>query len=250
MQSWDGLNEKEVFQNKLSRKEINIFRDSSGFIDKNILYIGDSISTNDNFFWKGYLETYFGLKYLRENAAITIKPAVGGKALYPPVSETAGNESMWYICGGQRLVAYAPDKISLFGGTNDLTPGLDLGASTDTPYIDTDSRPGSLTWSSAFKGCIVMLQRDFPGIEIVIFTVLDTTGYGTAMYDANFTIKEKMARLQMEIAALYSLKCVPFFWNSGINAANCAVFSNDQVHPNKAGARRLANCVADTLFLR
>lgn len=250
LEIWDGVLVKEMFINKISNKEINIIRDKSGFVDKQILYIGDSISTLNNFYWKGYLEDYFGLKYLRENAAITIKPAVGGKALYPPVSEIAGNESMWYLCGGQRLVAYAPDKIFLFGGTNDLNAGYNLGASTDVPYLDTDSRPGTLTWSSALKGCIVMLQRDFPGIEIVVCTILDTTGYGTAMYDASFTVKEKMAHLQMEISALYSLKCVPFFWSSGITAENCAVFSNDQVHPNMAGARRLANCVADTLFLR
>ena len=94
-----------------------------------------------------------------------------------------------------------------------------------------------------------MLQRDFPGIEIVICTVLDTSGYGNTMYDGTYNTREAMAIRQMQIAALYNLKCVPFFWMSGITAHNTPMMTADSIHPNLFGANGMAACYAATVGL-
>ena len=221
---------------------------STGYTDSLCLYIGDSISTKDDFQWKGFLTANYS--FIDIGYAGNFRPSLGGKTLFPPTTENTSNYSMWYLCGNQRLTDYTPNVINLFGGTNDFIIATDLGLSTDTPYLDTDaSRPTGLTWASAFKGCIDMLQRDFPNIEIIINTVMNVNN-GDDPYNATYTDGEFMARLQMEIATDYSLKCVPFYWNTGITIENYEVYLNDSVHPNEHGARRMSNVFAQTLFLK
>jgi len=246
---WDGLTTFDQFSNMLSTKEMNIIRDSSGYVGKNGLYVGDSISTDDNYKWKGYLENHYGLSYIRGIEG-QMQPAQGGISLYPPITETVGHESIWYRCAGQRLSIYNPDVKFLFGGTNDLEAGYDLGSATDIAYKDTDIRPTHLTWCAALKGCIEMQQRDFPNIELILCTVLDTTGYGSTMYDATYNVRETIAIRTMAIANLYNLKCVPLFWDSGITARNTASFTLDTIHPNRYGAKGIEKCIAETLALR
>jgi len=245
---WDGKLPQPSFTNQISLKESNILIDRSGFVGKRGLFIGDSISVTNERFWKGVLSTLYGFDYVLPIAG-QLAPAQGGMPLYPHVTETTGSESIWYRCGGNRMSIYSFDKINLFGGTNDLNAGYNLGAATDTAYKDTNSRPGTLTWCAAFKGCIEMLQRDFPGIEIVICTVLDTSGYGNTMYDGTYNTREAMAIRQMQIAALYNLKCVPFFWMSGITAHNTPMMTADSIHPNLFGANGMAACYAATVGL-
>lgn len=222
-----------------------------GYYGKTFLPIGDSISASSAYAWKALLEESFGLIYNRIDEGAT-PPAVGGTPLYPPVAEVTDYESIWWRCGGARLSDYDFDFITLWGGTNDLLNAAlagQYGSRTDTPYLDTDLRPGTLTWASAFKGCIEMLQRDFPDKELVIITVMDT-GYGLEDYDGTYTRKEKMARLQMQIAYDYSLKCVPVFWNSGITGENYDLYLWDAVHPTTIGAKRINATIAETLGLK
>lgn len=257
---YDGSVPFNLASNLIGRNDLMSILDTGKYQNKRWMFIGDSISFQNDRHWKGYLKNRYGINYLNEYN-YTYKCAEGGKPLFPPITENTENYSIWYLCGNQRLTDYPAELINLFGGTNDLGTGddvIDLGTAADTPYLDTDAeRPEGLTWASAFKGCVEMLQRDFPNVEIVVCTVLDYKGgvaksaYGATGYSRS----EYMARLQMQIADDYGLKCVPWFWCSGIQTDIDGItdtydlFTSDGVHPNSMGATRMVRIWADTLLL-
>lgn len=232
------------------------------FFKKKCIYIGDSISTNNNYYWKGYIKTMHALDYVTSEAG-ELAPAAGGITLIPPTEEpsSVNTKSIWYRCAAQRMSAFSFDLISLFGGTNDLVnQSLDLGTVDDTPYVDdatgmtgvTDVRPETLTYAAALKGCIEMLRRDFPTTPIVLCTVLACSStYGGWIYgDTGLTASEAMAELQVKIAELYNLRHVPFYWTVRTREqASRHVYALDGVHPNQMCAQRMRKEFAAALNL-
>ena len=232
------------------------------FFGKTCIYIGDSISTNNNYYWKGYMKTMHSLDYVTAESGV-LAPAAGGITLIPPAEEpsSVNTKSIWYRCAAQRMSAFSFDLISLFGGTNDLTDqSLNLGTVDDTPYVDdatgmtgvTDVRPETLTYAAALKGCIEMLRRDFPTTPIVLCTVLACSStYGGWTYgDTGLTASEAMAELQVKIAELYNLRHVPFYWTVRTREqATRHVYALDGVHPNQMCAQRMRKEFAAALNL-
>jgi hypothetical protein len=225
----------------------------SWYSNKIAMYIGDSIYTTDDYQWKGILQRLYKInpiKYITTDLS-PIAPAVPGIPLFPPVPEIEYYESIWHRCANQRFAGHVFDFMVLGGGTNDLAANetFEYGTKDDVPYLDTDVRPEGLTWASAFKGCIEMLQRDYPAKELIIATVLNSN-YGTEAYlSSGYSRAEYMANLQMDIALDYGLKCIPFYWMSGINSSNYQRFLIDNVHPNRHGAERMVKVFAETLHL-
>lgn len=213
---------------------------------KSMLYIGDSISTGNIWHWKGYIKDCIGLDYVNYNTndAVNVTPAVGGITIRPhndddtrPMNAGAaevgsGAKSIWWRCCNKRLGIYDFDYINLFGGTNDIYDNnLNVGTIDDTPLLDTDVEDLStldlsqVSFASAFMGCIEMLQRDFPGKQIFICTLL-YNGYART---------PDVVKIQMLAAQKYGLKVVPFYY-SELNSQNyqwlCSGF-----HPNQIAAR-------------
>ena len=230
---------------------------------KKCLYIGDSISTDNNYHWKGYLQDFYNI--FMQNDSGSIRPAEGGITVIPPTTEPASDssKSIWYRCAQNRMAGFDFDFISLFGGTNDMSnQNLVIGTVDDIAYVDdatgfsaseaTDVRPSTLSFASALKGCILMLRRDFPAKEIVLATVMPCgSGYGNWVDTATgLHASEAIAYLQLRIAELYNLKCVPLYWDMRTEA-NAAYNWADQygVHPNHQGARRIMALYAQTLGL-
>lgn len=199
---------------------------------KACLYIGDSISTSNNYFWKGYIEKMCGLAYARNISSsighsedtddANMWPADGGITIIPPVNEpsTIANKSIWYRCANNRLSSYLrfADYISLFGGANDVITGNEqIGTVHDTPYVDdvttfpsekqselTDVRPETLTFASALMGCIEMLHRDFPNAKILLPTIFPFLNAGNETDASGVTLSERIAILQTQIASKYN----------------------------------------------
>lgn len=233
------------------------------FITPNCIFIGDSISTKDNYQWKGLLEKEYDFTYVRD-IENQLAPANGGIPLIPPENEPANDaeKSIWYRCANNRMSIYAFNMISLFGGTNDMTDSsLAIGSIDDVPYVDdtteitselvTDERPSTLTFSSAFMGCILMLQRDFPGVPIVIPTVLPCQGDYGNWSAGDFIASEAIARLQMQIASKYNLIAMPFYWGiRKVDNANNNILGRDGVHPNYQCAIRMKCMFAENAGLR
>ena len=248
-QMWDGLIPHESINNLLSKNDFNkLYGNPNSYKFLNTLFIGDSISVGTGRGnWKANLENYYNLNYLREITGQT-RPAIGGTPLLPPVSETTGSESIWYRCASNRLNVYNAELIVLFGGTNDMDLSKPMGDRTDTPFVAGDTRPASLTWASSLMGCIEMLQTSQPGVEIILMTILNAKR-GLDLDYSPYTEKEKMARITMEVAVDYGLKCVPLYYTTGINENNINLFTDDTVHPNNLGGERITSAIRDTLYL-
>ena len=266
--------------------EINILNSMfvSGYYGKTGIYVGDSISTANLYHWKGFMLSKFNVNYVRDSGTY-IHPADGGISVIPPVSEPSSQtqKSIWYRCAGDRLGNYDFDFISLFGGTNDMNvlvdSDLSLGAVSDTPYVDTltgfsdekaatltATRPSTLTFASALMGCIEMLHRDFPDKPIYLVTVMPckSNGYGNTLDANGVRLSERMAILQMQIAAKYNgeistyaslcsygVTAVPFYWKvRTYEAASSNALSIDGVHPNVPCGRIMADYFAQILNLR
>ena len=256
----------------------------SGYYGKKCIYIGDSISTADSYYWKGLMESKYNIAYVRDSGTY-VHPADGGVPVIPPTTEPESRlqKSIWYRCSGNNLGNYTFDFISLFGGTNDMNVAnesdISLGSISDTPYVDTltgfsvekaaeltATRPATLTFASALMGCIEMLHRDFPDKPIFLGTVMPCygSGYGNTVDANNVRMSERMAKLQMQIAAKYNgevsayasscnygVTAVPFYWNvRTYQAAQGNVLSQDGVHPNYPCGRLMADFFARMLDLR
>lgn len=237
------------------------------YTGKTCIYIGDSISTLNNYRWKGLLETNYNLNYVRDISE-QLAPANGGISIMPNDDDDSlpnENKSIWYRCAKKRMSIYSFDMISLFGGTNDMTKeSLKIGTVDDVAYVDntegiitidencTSEKPAELSFASALKGCILMLKRDFPGKEIVIPTVMPCGGIYGNWTDKNTELKasESIAYLQLRVAEKYGLKAIPLYWDMR-TTENAAYNWADQwgVHPNYQGALRLQALFAQTLCL-
>lgn len=251
-------------------RDVLIFKASANRTFKNsynglsILYIGDSISSSNDCYWKGLIENNYNIKYVR-NSSDGLWPAYPGIHVLPKEfdSEENNSSSIWYRCAQKRMSIYSFDMISLFGGTNDMTvESLKIGTVDDVAYVDntegiteidencTSEKPAELSFASALKGCILMLKRDFPNKEIVIPTVMPCgNNYGNwTDSETGLKASEAMAILQMKIAEKYKLKAIPLYWDMR-TTENVAAFAKDYVHPNYQGALRIQALFAQTLCL-
>ena len=233
------------------------------YYNKTCLYIGDSISTKDNYKWKGYIEQAYALKYARDISG-QLAPANGGITVIPTEGDASLpliNRSIWYRCAENRMSIYDFDIISLFGGTNDISNNLIVGTTDDIPYVDdadsfdtpsayTDTWTDSLTLAQCLMGCIEMLKRDFPTKEIVLCTIYPMEQGNQTYTPTGTTMAAAIAELQVKIAVKYGLKVVPFFWDAATaENATRRVFTSDGVHPNTAWALRMRAKFAETLCL-
>ena len=227
----------------------------STYFGKTVLFLGDSISTGDGWWWKGYLRKRYGLWSAEaETTAEELRPASGsiticdaGTGFCRTESEAGRTKhSIWYKCAGGRMGRYAFDVISLFGGTNDgwwNYPG-GLGTASDIPYVDdvltfdnpqdyTDEWSENLTFAQFYKGCVEMLRRDFPDKEIILSTLYpqnssqrDTDPVSGLRRD------EAMSRLIVEIGKHYGLKVNPWYWLMH-PASLTPWFTHDGGHPSQ-----------------
>lgn len=217
------------------------------------IYIGDSISTSNNYQWKGIVEDVYTIKYVRDGSSLN--PANGGITVRPSMADESSlpnaNKSIWYRCAQARMSNKNFDIINLFGGQNDkgvVASGL-LGTINDKPYVDdastfdnpsnyTDVWTDSLTYAQCYMGCIEMLKRDFPGKELFLMSIYPTRGDSDNI--------EQMAILQCQIAYKYDLKITPLYWDIfRITAVDA--FTRDGVHPNSVLARQMAIRFSQTL---
>lgn len=252
---------KDVYDN-LAAEMKNLKKEYSG---KTCIYIGDSISTSNNYKWKGFIENNYKLKYVRDKSG-ELTPANGGITVIPPESENSdlAKKSIWYRCAEGRMSAYDFDIISLFGGTNDMAnSSLVIGSVDDAAFVDnvegftdadnvTDVRPDTLTLASALRGCILMLMRDFPNKEIILPTVMSCGGSYGNWTDPSTGLKASLAiaEMQLKMAEKYSLKAIPLYWDMRTSESDARrIFTLDGVHPNMQGALRIQALFAQTLCL-
>lgn len=245
---------------RFSGDYLTAFMHPNNYIGKRCLYIGDSISTENNYGWKQMIETTYQLCWVRGMPG-QLAPANGGITVRPLQADESSlansAKSIWYRCAGARMNIYSFDIISLFGGTNDLNSYTTIGETTDKPYVDdastfgtpadyTDTWTNALTFAQCLMGCVEMLRRDFPNNEIILATPYPMS-YGTATDpDTNLPKSETIAQMIVKIGYKYGLKVVPLYWGIFTQSV-CRAFTRDGVHPNDVLARQMAIKYAQVL---
>lgn len=163
------------------------------------------------------------------------------------VTVTSRGVNGGYITGGQggsatplvdlidSCLALNPDIILIQGGSNDMNASVPLGtiASTDT-----------LTFYGAYKYIIQKCIAKSYGIKIIPVTPLQRGTDRTAYANQRLYVDAIY-----EVCALYSVPVVDMFYGSGITYENIGVYSNDNIHPNRAaGLLRYTNTMVSDII--
>lgn len=211
--------QKALQDNLLDKPKIaNYLRDNK-FIDslngKTAYFLGDSLTGQGKI--TGALTTKTGL-------AIT-NYGVGGTCL----ADTSGTKTDAMVYRWNQMAAAQPDFIFVMGGTNDCTVST-IGDVTDT---------GVNTMAGAVYTIVNGLQAKYPNSKIVFSCM-------PRRFDGRF---DEYAKVVRDACAYHSIPCVDAFNQCGINPMNYTQFTltNDKVHFNEEGGKRIASLIADML---
>lgn len=130
------------------------------------------------------------------------------------------------------------DLVLVFGGTNDYGHG-------DAPFGDFSDRTND-TYMGACHFLFSELIKKYPAARIVVMTPCQRTG-GNNPSAANGRPLIDYVDAMAEVAAYYSLPVLDLYRKGGICPdieAHRAMFMPDGLHPNDAGAYRLAETMA------
>ena len=130
------------------------------------------------------------------------------------------------------------DLVLVFGGTNDYGHG-------DAPFGDFSDRTND-TYVGACHFLFSELIKKYPAARIVVMTPCQRTG-GNNPSAANGRPLIDYVDAMAEVAAYYSLPVLDLYRKGGICPdieAHRAAFMPDGLHPNDAGAYRLAETMA------
>ena len=134
------------------------------------------------------------------------------------------------------------DLIVVFGGTNDFGHG-------DAPFGTIDDR----TESTFYGACHVLMRsliEKYPSSVIVFMTPLHREVEKNPARP-NVPHLSEYARAIKEVAALYGIPVFDLYANSGINPqipVQKELFAPDGLHPNIAGAARIAERLGNFLL--
>ena len=243
---------------------------------KKLLTIGDSLTSSCE--WQDFLVEWFELNWSKEETQTGIEGhapmAIGGTCVKP-----SDKKSIFMRSFDARY--YNPDMILIYGGQNDRDPGL---KSEKNHFVHPDeivaweksykvmATNDTVSFISAYKGMVEMLMETCPKARIYLVTQarvradVGMLGKGSPYNNKyNGVVRfpsfeevldwEKSDRFPKveyikAIGRNYGLPVIDLWDNSGITDYNAKEFYGEpaydctQVHPNKEGYRRLAECMA------
>jgi len=243
---------------------------------RKMLTIGDSLTASCE--WQGYLTNWFGLVWSQEETQIGLDGhapmAIGGTRVKPAEEKSIFMRSF-------DAHYYNPDIILIYGGQNDRDPGL---KSEKNHFVHPDEIVGwekpykrriindTISFISAYKGMVEMLMETCPKARIYLITQMRVradvgmVGKGSPYGNKyNGVVRfssfeevlnwEKLDRFPKveyirAIGRFYGLPVIDLWDNSGITDYNAKEFYGEpaydctQVHPNKEGYKRMAECMA------
>lgn len=122
------------------------------------------------------------------------------------------------------------DMLFIFGGTNDYG---DLRATTLGTINDTAVQ--GTNFYASFKYLIETAINKYPGAQVCVITPLRRAENAT---NSNGISMEDIVNAEKEVANYYSIDCLDYYHNSGLNPAiqiQRSTYAPDGIHPNQLG---------------
>lgn len=206
-------------------------KQQSILFQKKIVVLGDSIASQN--MWQPLVESELG--------GIWVNCGMGSTPLGGDVSTNA----FWQKERLEDVKSNNPDILIIFGGANDLTLKTDIGTSANLEDKNTS------TFVGAYSYIIDNLLMWKPSLQIIIISTTwahnDGTNYSETMTYGDF------ANACESVARYYHLPYVDLYNESGFNQYTLGappnnIYSDDQIHPNAAGAKVIASMVSAKLI--
>lgn len=186
---------------------------------------GDSITYFN--LWQPYVASYFNLTHTAlgvVSSTLALVPAY--EATYPCFVNEARI---------QAIKDSDPDIVTILGGANDLARSVAIG--TDSEFTAALNSKNKENFKGAYSFLIETLLTWKPSLEIIILSTMQSSNYDYNTY----------SDACRDVAYFYSLPFVDLNNGSGISKFNGAQYFSDGIHPNVAGAKRIASLVIDKL---
>lgn len=193
------------------------------------LAIGDSITygaTNNNVSYVNYIANQLGIDY--------VNCGVSGRTLWAMQQQA----DSYYDA--------AAKFITIFGGTNDFNEGIPLGIKGSTTYDD---------FYGQTRHFIEYLINKYPTIPIIFITPLqrnysgtDTTNIAGLGPNKNGNYLIDFVNIIIELCNEYGTPVIDLYRISGFNTKNIQYYTNDGLHPNDIGQKRIASIISQEIL--
>lgn len=224
---------------------------------KKLVTIGDSMT--DDCLYQPFLVEASGLVWSRDETKKGLngypRMAAAGSRVIPIVVESPTG-AVTGRTSGQSIYAraehahqYQPDIIILWGGQNDGKQPTNYNLFED-PYIGDEVRSdfkNPPSFVAAYKGTLVKLIRNNPKAKIFAMTIMYNGLIGQPN-QASYERAESVNRVIRDVCKMYSVPVIDLFSEVGITPLNAHLYLRDDIHPNKDGAKKIADLIFSKLY--
>lgn len=214
---------------------------NNGYKGKKLTTLGDSITEQN--LWQSFLKQELLFD-------IVANKGIGGTRI-----SGSNINAMWQDVR-INSIPLDTDVLLIMGGTNDSAAYVEIGDISIT-NCDTNTFVGAFNvlLSKVFYKFYNLSSGkyssvDYSGVtkcdkfkDIVLFLASSPFNANETYSGANSEKLKSIAEATKEVAKLWGIPCIDVYNNAGLNTENVAIYLQDGIHPNKAGAKKIATVI-------